>query len=248
MSASGASGGADGSSVPPTTDRPAQKRQRQEGARSKGKGKDGKDKKRTVNMEEEDETMDDQDHLYMMRLSKLSLNTAQRTRELEGAVYTAVNMETKSAVAKALKEAGVHYNELVQNNPGHGAGPPHILVWVALVEAVQAQDLQALAPDHKETLSKYQAKLDKQEQHEALEETTSCKYKENYIRDDTEPTSRLHFTTSASVQTEQGTTVLVRPAMLAALKVIGAKVHSGAPPPGNLERLVGKAVGRAGRK
>ena len=163
-------------------------------------------------------------------------------------MFTSVKLETKSEVAKAPNAAGTQYNELVQNNPGHGAGPPHIMVWVALVEAIQAQDLHTLSAEHRETLNKYQAKLDKQQQHEALEETTSCKHEENYIREDTEPTSRLNFTTSASVQTEQGITVMVRPAMLAALKAIGAKVHSGAPPPGNLERLVGKAVGRAGRR
>ena len=105
---------------------------------SGGKGKGKKGYKGSRSRKEDDENMEEDAVMYDMsdRLIKLSLNSAQRVRELEGAVMRCMAIKKDSHLDHRLHEAGTDYNEAVQGNPGHGKGPPHIHIWMALVEGV----------------------------------------------------------------------------------------------------------------
>ena len=84
---------------------------------TKGKGKGNKGKKGNKN--EEDETMEEDAVMHDMsdRLIKMSLNSAQRVRELEGAVMRCMAIPKDSFVDTRLAEAGTDYNTAVQGHP-----------------------------------------------------------------------------------------------------------------------------------
>ena len=102
------------------------------GAGGKGKGKKGKRQNEGAEAMEEDEVMYDMSD----RLIKMSLNSAQRIRELEGAVMRSMAIQKDSPIDKRLAEAGTDYNHAAQGHPGHGKGPPHIHIWSALMDSV----------------------------------------------------------------------------------------------------------------
>jgi hypothetical protein len=69
-------------------------------------------------------------------VAKLSLNTAQRNRELEGVVISGWMMDIASPAVTAMKDAGVTYSEALKDrkeNPTKpDPGSPHLQSWAAL--------------------------------------------------------------------------------------------------------------------
>ena len=70
-------------------------------------------------------------------LAHLCLTNAAQVRDLTGAVFTTVVLESSHAVAKACKDAGAAYHEKAKEDPkGHGMGPPFLHVWLGLLQAL----------------------------------------------------------------------------------------------------------------
>ena len=210
---------------------------------SKGKGKGNKGKKGNKN--EEDETMEEDAVMYDMsdRLIKMSLNSAQRIRELEGAVMRCLAIQKDSFIDTRLAEAGTDHNMAVQGQPGHGKGPPHIHIWSALVDAVlEDPALKEWDADKKAALQAYMTtKVEKQSQAELGLEVSACRRKTNYSKEGEAATCRVTWCCRATIEHE-GATIPVDRLLVQAMLHTGAVLNLGAPPPGNHERVLGKML------
>ena len=70
-----------------------------------------------------------------MLTAKVTLNTAQRTRDLENC-YLNIVMSDDTEVTKCMAAAGIDYSKEVEGKTPeqHGRGPPHIHKYGALQE------------------------------------------------------------------------------------------------------------------
>ena len=77
-------------------------------------------------------------------VAKLALNTAQRTRDLEGAFQDNLLMTNKNHILIAAQQAGQEYSAAVEGKKpeDHKKGPPHIHKWNAILQKITL-DLKA---------------------------------------------------------------------------------------------------------
>ena len=75
-----------------------------------------------------------------MLTAKLSLNTAQRTRDLENELLNVV-LEDSSPVVQEMAAAGVQYSKEVEGKTPeqHQKGPPHLHKFAAMMEVLEKE-------------------------------------------------------------------------------------------------------------
>ena len=176
-------------------------------------------------------------------LMKLSLNTEQRNRELEGAVYTTVLIPRGSPVCMAAMQAGATYAQEAKKNPmSHGRGPPHIHVGLAVLEALsKTEDTENLGLV-KKLLEKLRASTIPQ----ACRSVRAFKVKECHDKPGQPKQNRVTMKIEGGVIVKIGEELYenksYEDAVLAMLENIGAEYKPGAPPAGDQARKVRKAL------
>jgi len=70
-------------------------------------------------------------------IAKLSLNTAQRLREVENAVIESWVFPSDHQIIKALADTGKRYHDLCAGKTDHKYGPPHVHKWGTLMRCLQ---------------------------------------------------------------------------------------------------------------
>ena len=79
----------------------------------------------------------------LLDVAKLSLNTAQRNRALEGLLCENWDVEHKGNVPQAMEAEGQRYAEAVEGKGAdHPMGPPHIHKWRAMVQVFCKMDFK----------------------------------------------------------------------------------------------------------
>lgn len=87
-------------------------------------------------------------------MAEMTLQGAAVQRDLAGALYDTILLPAEGDVVKSLADEGTKYHEqATAAGAGHSLGPPHLHIWLKLVE-VLLQDPK-LAPDDRSVLQGY---------------------------------------------------------------------------------------------
>jgi len=177
----------------------------------------------------------------------LLLNTAQRLREAEGAIWMVYTLDhgkdIQEEIAKDMKEASVEYGKKVKGNPKHNQGSPHIHVWIPLSE--HCRDTVGLDSETKAALTAFCTAQDEMDPDQVGEWVNGCRLKLNYTPKEQTTTSRITLSVSGAIHykhEEVDKTMNLRTAIDRALKARGCVRRVGAPPPTNNERKLAKAL------
>ena len=81
-----------------------------------------------------------QDDILVQAIScfgRLSLQSAQRVRELSAAVWSTFIVPLSCIIVKPIQEAGADYNSAVQRmGKGHSLGSPHLHLYMGMLESM----------------------------------------------------------------------------------------------------------------
>jgi len=90
---------------------------------------------------------DKQLHLLLRLMLKMILNSHQRLRDVEGALFDIFLVATDSAIMVAMRAAGRGYHESVTEAKAagteHNLGPPFPHIWMAFLEVLRGADIGA---------------------------------------------------------------------------------------------------------
>ena len=86
----------------------------------------------------------------IVHLQKLGIQANQTLRDQAGCLYTTALMNIECNWLKRPLAAGTRYQEEVKGKPGHGLGPPHLHVGMALLQGMLEELAQLAAKDQAE--------------------------------------------------------------------------------------------------
>ena len=161
--------------------------------------------------------------LYVL-LIKALLQAHQRTRDLAGAVFETVSLDTSSSVVLEMQSQTSRYAKIVKSRgKGHGLGPPYFYAFGGLLQALIKKKAE-IGASNATVLEKYfgilEAATTEAEKHELIQ---FCRLDRMYAADH----KRLTFAARTSD---------LRGALGSSLTQLGAERRFGRAPPSFMER------------
>lgn len=188
------------------------------------------------------------DAALQIALAQIALQSAQQLRELTAAEFETYLIATDSALVRAARGAGQAYSAAVQNNKNHKLAPPFVHTFMVVVETLAADE--RVGKKHREVLKTYVEWAAGQKVERVADQVRLHRVARTYKGERTKIQFKLMQGYGGDDSDEQMTmeepdVQRVAKAYSKGLLSAGAEHKVGRAPPGELERVIAKALDEA---